>query len=282
MRYGGNKVRKLERLFEDALAHKKRRIVTVGAAGSHQVLATAIYGKELGFDVAAVLVAQVGTDHARANLRAGLAHGLKVVTAPSWDAAATMVSGLLDRDTYLFPMGASNPLASLGFVDAAKELAAQVASNLLPEPDAIVVPVGSGGTAAGLAVGLTATPLRTRVVGIAVAQPLKLVAIMTERTARSTAKLAGLDGEAALARLAIDRGWLGRGYGHATREGERAMAEASGFGILLDPTYTAKAFAAATALARTKRVLYWHTLSSAPLSLAGVPPLPPELEALFR
>ena len=60
-----------------------------------------------------------------------------------------------------------------------------------------------------------------------------------------------------------------------------AMAEASRFGLLLDTTYTSKAYAAALELARTRRVLYWHTLSSAPLPLADLPPLPAEYERLF-
>lgn len=278
-RYGGNKVRKLERLLADARREEKRRIVTIGAGGSHQVLATAIYGKEAGFEVEAVLVPQPGTDHARSNLRVGLAHGLRVVVAPSWSAAPALIR----RDAYVFPLGGSNALSCLGFVDAAKEVEAQVKAGELPEPDVIVVALGSGGTAAGLAVGLERTSLRTRVVGVAVSPPLKLVSLMTQRLAKKTASLAGvrLDAERPL-RLDIDRRWLGRGYGYSTREGERAMAEASRAGLLLDPTYTAKAFAAAQEWARTKRVLYWHTLSSAPLPLADAPPLPAEYERLFQ
>ena len=38
--YGGNKVRKLEWLLADAKERGATRVVTVGAAGSHHVLAT--------------------------------------------------------------------------------------------------------------------------------------------------------------------------------------------------------------------------------------------------
>src|SRR5271165_3541870 len=62
--YGGNKVRKLERLLARALERGARRIVTVGAAGSHHVLATAIFGRRVGLEVEAVLVPQPGTGHA--------------------------------------------------------------------------------------------------------------------------------------------------------------------------------------------------------------------------
>ena len=42
--YGGNKLRKLEHLLGDAKAKGKRRLVTMGAVGSHQVVATALFG----------------------------------------------------------------------------------------------------------------------------------------------------------------------------------------------------------------------------------------------
>ena len=42
--YGGNKVRKLELLLGAARDAGKSRVVTLGAVGSHQVVATAIYG----------------------------------------------------------------------------------------------------------------------------------------------------------------------------------------------------------------------------------------------
>jgi hypothetical protein len=80
---------------------------------------------------------------------------------------------------------------------------------------------------------------------------------------------------------------LGRGYGHATEEGEKATRIAREHGIVLDPTYTAKAFAAALDLASgAERVLFWHTLSSAPFAplLDGAlaeADLPRELGALL-
>ena len=93
--YGGNKVRKLERFFAAAEAEGKRRILTVGAVGSHQVVATAIYGRDLGFAVDAVLVPQPDSAHARANVGLALmpmsvarAHSRRdVVARPLTDAA---------------------------------------------------------------------------------------------------------------------------------------------------------------------------------------------------
>jgi hypothetical protein len=77
-----------------------------------------------------------------------------------------------------------------------------------------------------------------------------------------------------------------RGGRQSGREGE-AWETARAHGLALEPTYTAKALAAALARAATgRRVLYWHTLSSAPMeSLLAAGPteaeLPPALARLF-
>ena len=287
--YGGNKVRKLERLLGAARASGKSRILTVGAAGSHQVVATALYGEQEGFDVAAILVSQPSSEHARRNLRVALAHGLRPLVASSWKTAPALVAAHLRRDMFFVPLGGSNAESSLGFVDAAHEIAAQVAAGSMPEPDDVVVAMGSGGTAAGLAVGFELAGLRTRVVGVAISPPVRVVSMLAQRLVKGTGELVGLSpGRIARARerLVLEGGWLGRGYGHATPEGEAAISEAGRFGLELDATYTAKAFACALSLAREKRgtILFWHTLSRAPMDplLASAPELPPDMARLFR
>lgn len=287
--YGGNKVRKLEHLLAEARAEGKTRILTIGAAGSHQVLATALYGKREGFAVEAVLVPQPPLERARRNLRASLAQGLLPIVASSWPVAPAMALAHLGlaRDAYFIPLGGSNALGSLGFVDAAKEVAAQVAAGLAPEPDSVVVAMGSGGTAAGLAVGFEAAGLRTKVIGVAVSPPAAVLGAMARHVAKKTAELVGLsrrESVRAVARIDVDKRWIGKGYGYSTPAGEVAMERARQAGISLDPTYTAKAFACALERAGKEKVLFWHTLSSMPIEplLEAAPELPPELERLFK
>ncbi len=285
--YGGNKVRKLERLLGAARASAKRRLLTIGAAGSHQVLATTLFGRREGFDVEAVLVPQPATEHARRNLRAAIAHGLRPLVASSWPAGPALLATRFRRDTFFIPLGGSSVVGTLAFVDAASELAAQIAAGTMPEPEAIVVALGSGGTAAGLAVGLERAALRTRVIAVAISEPAPLLAAMTLGLAKRTAAAAGLSGRqtwSALRRLEIDRRFLGRGYGHVTAEGAAASEAALRVGLALDPTYTAKTFACALASRARGPILYWHTLSSAPLAplIEGAAELRPELEVLLR
>lgn len=263
--YGGNKVRKLEHLLSDALARGARRVLTVGAAGSHHVLATAYFGRKVGLEVEAVLVPQPRSDHVLEVLCADVAAHLRAWPVRSWAAVPLAVAARMRSGTVFIPIGGSNVVGSMGYVNAAHELALQVRAGALPEPEVCVVALGSGGTAAGLAAGFMAEGMRTRVVGVCVASPKWAVRAASLRLARGAG-----------ARLSMDSRFLGAGYGYATSEGELATRAAMEAGLSLDPTYTAKAFAAALWHVRARRaahILYWHTLSSAPIAplLAGGP-----------
>jgi 1-aminocyclopropane-1-carboxylate deaminase/D-cysteine desulfhydrase-like pyridoxal-dependent ACC family enzyme len=162
-----------------------------------------------------------------------------------------------------------------------------------------VVALGSAGTAAGLLAGMagasprggaTAAPsvLETRLVAVRIVSPVLMgrqrVLAMAWRAARH--RQLDVAWHDLAARLVLETGFVGEGYACATAAGDRATDLAAREGLALEPTYTAKAFAAAIDLvekARFQRVLYWHTVSSAPLAslLAGAPPLPAELDRLF-
>ena len=286
--YGGNKMRKAERLLEDARARGAKEIITVGAVGSNHVLTMGVFAKPIGIRVAAVVVAQPETEHVLQNLRADLAQGIELIPAASYAHAAAIVAWRRLRGAYYVPAGGSNAIGAAGFVAAVRELAAQVAAGELPEPDVIVVPLGSGGTAAGLVAGLALERMSTRVLAVTVAEPPWLV----ERNARTLAKrCAGKPTpDRLLERLEHDRSYLGKGYGHATAQSVQALEQGKQLGLTLEHTYTAKAFAAALDLVRrgtARNVLFWQTLSSAPMAplLEGAPPeaaIDPRLKRLAR
>lgn len=290
--YGGNKVRKLEWLLADARARGAKRIVTVGAAGSHHVLATTYFGRREGFEVEALLVPQPRTDHVVEVLRAGIALGLHAVPVRSWASAALAMAyrrATTGKGTRFIPVGGSSVVGAMGYVVAARELAAQVRAGAMPEPDYCVVALGSGGTAAGLAAGLAAEGMKTRVVGVCVSDPLWALRFLSLRLARACARRITSPPGVRSARLSTDPRFIGRGYGHGTPEGDDATRDAGAAGLALDPTYTAKAFASALWHVRARRgrvILYWHTLSSAPMQplLEGAPKegeLAPRLRVLF-
>jgi len=287
--YGGNKVRKLEWLLGDARDRGVRRLVTVGAAGSHHVLATAYFGRQEGLEVEAVLVPQPRTPHALEVLRASLALGLRPFPVQSWAAVPFALARRVASGSHLITLGGSSVLGSMGYVAAARELAEQVRRGELPEPEVCVVALGSGGTAGGLAAGFQAEGMKTRVVGVCVSAPPWALRLSALRLGRASARRAGARAPKAAMRdrLRMDARFLGRGYGHATPEGVAATRLAREHaGIDLDPTYTAKAFAAALWQIRARRaehVLYWHTLSSAPMGpLLAQAPREEELDERVR
>ena len=159
----------------------------------------------------------------------------------------------------------------LGYVEASLELAEQVAAGALPEPSHVVVAVGSGGSAAGLALGLRLAGMRTRVVGVPVTRDLRVDPGSLARLAGRAETLLRRRGAelppagASAGEPTVLDGWIGAGYGHATPEGEAAtVAAREGDGLVLDPVYTAKAVAALRAENSAGRfgegpVLYLHT-----------------------
>ncbi len=299
--YGGNKVRKLEFLIGAARAEAKDTIVTTGAAGSHHVLATAIYGGRAGLEVHAIMMPQVRTPHVETNLRASLAAGatLHPIHSYAWMPPAMAAPAgklkLEGRRVYLIGPGGSDGAGVLGYVEAGLEIAEQLARGELSEVDAVVVPLGSGGTAVGLAVGLAAAGVTAPVIAVRVTprhllgKPMlrTLAAAAVDRVRLHDERFPSV-AEAAVDNLIIDEAQLGEGYGIATgagREASRLALETDG--LALDPSYSAKAMAAVVAGARGpwrgKRVLFVNTLNSVPLAVLtdGAPPLPKRLSAIL-
>lgn len=156
------------------------------------------------------------------------------------------------------PPGGSAPLGVLGSVNALLECAGQLASQGLPRPDAIVVPYGSGGTAAGLLVGADLIGWPVTIVAVRVTDPWFTTRGRILSLAARTRALLGAPAGAAALRL--DGAQLGAGYGHDTATAARARARLAERGVVLDATYSAKACAAVRGLAGSFRhVCFWHT-----------------------
>jgi D-cysteine desulfhydrase len=253
--WGGNKVRKLEWLIPDARRRGRRSILTFGGLGTNWGLATALYAGEHGLATALALVDQPIDAHVRAQLARLDASGARIYRTHTKARTVAMLPWLLARNArggrppYLLPAGGSSPVGALGYVEAALEIASQVEAGSLPEPAHAVVPVGTGGTAAGLALGFQIAGLRTRVVAVVVNDQLRLDAPVLTRLARRTAALLERRG-ASLGRLRLEpdmldltREQIGAGYGHRTEAATHATALAAEEGLSLDPVYTAKAMA---------------------------------------
>jgi D-cysteine desulfhydrase len=276
--WGGNKPRKLEWILAAAKAGRFRTVVTFGGLGTNHGLATAIYARREGMDCVLALADQPRDEHVERQLGRLRAAATKVYLTGSARRTALSVPYLAlrhaqpwpPRPPYLLPPGGSSPLGAVGFVEAALELTAQVEAGELPEPRAVVVALGSGGSAAGLAAGLALAGLRTEVHAVLVNDQLKLTEATVTRLARRTLGLLGrrgVDLRVEPRPIRVVQGFMGAGYGHATSEaGEAQRLGAEAEGLKLDPVYTGKALAALLAgAAGDGPLVFWNTNNGQPL-----------------
>lgn len=264
--WGGNKVRKLEWLLPDVERRGKRTILTVGGLGTNWGLAAALYGRERGLEVVLALVDQPLDEHVRAQLERLRASGATIHRTRTKARTVLAAPYLLIRHhdglglPYFLPAGGSSPLGAVGYVEAGLEIAAQVESGEMPEPAHVVTAVGSGGTAAGLALGLRLAGLSSTVTGIVVNDTLRLDRPALVRLAGKAAALledrGAREARAAVPALRLESRsqWLGPGYGHPTPAAGIAAELAAEAGVALDPVYTAKAMAAALELAEAGEI----------------------------
>ena len=283
--YGGNKVRKLEFLLADALRRNAKEVITFGFAGSNHALATALYANRLGLGSTSLLLPQVNAHYVRRNLLASHYFKADLRYYENWTLLGLgllrkLLRGRMKRGTFplLIPAGGTCSRGIAGYVNAALELKEQIVAGAMPEPDIIYVPLGSMGTAVGLTLGLKAAGLKCRIIAIRVIEErfanAKKMAHLSQTTVSFLRKL---DPTFPLPDLG-ERDWivrddcLGSGYACFT---ERAMKAAALLkekaGIILNGTYSAKAFSALLDDAETqtlkgKTVLFWNTYNSRDIS----------------
>lgn len=245
--WGGNKVRKLEFLLAHAQSHGRKRILTFGGRGTNWGLATSLYGRTVGIETVLALVDQPMTPHVVEQFERIRKSGARVVLTGGTRRTVAAFPWLWLRHgrPWVLPAGGSTPLGAVGYVAAGLEIGEQVRAGELPEPDRIVVAVGTGGTLAGLVVGLQLAGLRTRPHGVIVNDKLPLDHRRLTRLAAKCARLVDADVDASA--FTLTRDFLGGGYGQPLPKAEPGY----------DPVYNGKAMAATRTLDGTN--LYLQT-----------------------
>lgn len=252
--WGGNKVRKLEFILHSALQDRVRTLVSWGAGTSNWAAALALHGQAAGFRVALGLGGHVPDDyHALYNVL-----GISVVAAPTLalaPIALVITRARAGGRARFVPVGGSGTIGDIGTAQLGEEIAEQVASGELPAPRAVFVASGSTGTAAGLAVGLGLSRLRVPVIAVKVSDwPYGSRALLNRRLDNALREASDLGlGHSDPVPIVLDTHHLGRGYGKPTPQSRAAIELAQRDGLVLDPTYAAKAFAALMTGARTGR-----------------------------
>jgi 1-aminocyclopropane-1-carboxylate deaminase/D-cysteine desulfhydrase-like pyridoxal-dependent ACC family enzyme len=301
--YGGNKVRKLELLLAAAKRAGAKRVLTFGYAGSNHATATAVHARSLGLGSISCLLPQENAAYLRSNLLASAAVGCELHEYGSRPAlvvgaVAAIVRGLArDRALpYIIAPGGSSPLGTIGFVNAAFELAAQIEHGELPVPERVYAAGGSLGTVVGLALGFAAAGLATQTIAVRVVDEefvnvAKARALATKTVALLCAADPSFPDVAQAADGILFRSeFFGGRYARETPQAAEASELAAREGLALDVTYTSKALACLVADARDGKgegpVLFWNTCNSASLvdlaSRATSQDLPRRLRRYFE
>jgi D-cysteine desulfhydrase len=296
--YGGNKVRRYEFLLADAREKRATSIVTAGGLASTQVTATAVFGKALGLPVRVVLFDQPVTSFARTALLADVNAGAELSHGGGYLRTAYGVFREKRRakGSYLILPGAADPLSNLGYFDAMLELRDQVARGEMPRPDVIVLPTGSSGTLAALAIAASYLGWPTEIIGVRITARIACNRFTIGMIARATTKF--LEKRSATfartkrapLRYSLVHDAIGPGYGEPTAaaiDGAAWMERL--IGAPGEVTYSGKAIVGLRSIARDPKrsgqtILLWNTLSSVrpPAPETARARLPHELDFVFE
>ena len=244
---GGNKVRKLEFLLADAKAQGCDTVFTTGGAQSNHAMLTAACAARLGMKCILILKKR-GVTERKGNLVLDDIYGADVrfMNTDSYDdiyAEMHRVGEELAKEghkSYYIPVGGSNPLGAVGYVNGVREFTVQALAAGI-RVGHIVSATGSGGTTAGLLLGAKLFQPGVKVTGIGVDND-PFEEIVPDLAAKAADIL-----ECSFEREQDDFemvSHVGQGYAIPNAEDTPYIEELARMeGILLDPVYTGKAWA---------------------------------------
>ena len=290
----GNKVRKLEFLLADALTRGFDSVVTIGGEQSNHCRATTAAARMVGLSSALVLRTRKADDNLAlaltGNLLVSRMVGTTVYTCTPGEYGRFGYRALLDLacedmrshglSPYAIPVGGSNELGTWGYIEAVNELYQQIddIGNTTCKVDHIVFACGSGGTAAGISLGVAVLALskadeyhtpQVHAIGVCddpdffynkifeIGLEMGLFFDITKDEANDWVRSI----------LVVHQG-KGKGYAVSTKEELKFCTSFSmKTGIVLDPVYTGKAmYHFVNNIVQNdpmsfegKNILFWHT-----------------------
>jgi D-cysteine desulfhydrase len=275
--HGGNKARKLDVLlatppFKDAPAW-----ASLGAIGSAHLAACTAAAQALGRRVEAHLFFEPLSHGVLENLSFVASGPTRLHYYDSRIELGLRRPGLLTSSHVdgvpVIPPGGTLPPGVAGVARAGLELAEQIREGVLEAPDVVYCALGTGGTVAGLALGLGLAGVKTEVRAVATVERWFTSARTVRLQVAAAARWLSANGVPAKAEQAVPvhvvRGQLGAGYGIPTAQSLAAVEVLLQEGVPVEPVYTGKAFAALLADASSgrapQRVLFWNTVRRGPL-----------------
>lgn len=242
---GGNKIRKLEYIFADVIERKYDTVVTCGGLQSNHARTTAYLAAASDLNCHLILADSENKIY-NGNYLLNSYIGAKLDYVPEDYFENGMIDDYLEDyktnliskglNPYIIPLGASTYLGNLGYIRCVKEI-----KDAGYTFDRIVVTVGSGGTYAGLLLGIKLFMPQTKLTGINVRLNKEYFINHILKISNKTISRFDLDISIDKDDIDIIEDYVGDGYGKTS---DSQMMFVKNFcaeqGILLDGTYTGK------------------------------------------
>jgi 1-aminocyclopropane-1-carboxylate deaminase/D-cysteine desulfhydrase-like pyridoxal-dependent ACC family enzyme len=274
--FGSNKLRKLDYAMAREIERGTRTIVTIAGEKSNHARVTAAVCARLGLHCVLILN-HTGAGAIPAGLKAASRFVYEMFGAEiRWvscreerePAALKTVEELraAGEEAAYIPLGVSFPLGALGFARAVGEVLEQF-DCFGATPNYIFHASTSGGTQAGMIAGcrLFGDP-ETKVVGVSPDDSASEIAARVASITNGVFELLNQPHKIFEEEVIVLDSYVGDGYAVETPKGKTACELlAKTEGVILDPVYTAKAFAALLdwiekgRLTESDTVLFWHT-----------------------
>ena len=283
--FGGNKSRQLEFYIGQALQQDADTLLTTGAVQSNHVRMTVAAARKMGLEVEVQLEHRVDREqpeyHQSGNPYLVKLMGAKIHYYPVGEDEAGADQALEERaaklareghKAYVIPLSnAHTPYGALGYVDGAEELMGQLREMRI-EPASFIVPTGSASTHCGFLLGVRACGSKAPVHGVCVRRDSASQKQRVSTKLQAVIETIGLQINIPDSDIICDDSMLAPGYGlpgSTTVEAIRYLARSEG--ILLDPTYSGKAFAVLLEMLKRgefkadDQVIFLHTGGAASL-----------------
>ena len=273
---GGNKTRKLEFIMPDAIKNKADLVVTVGAIQSNHARQTAAACAILGIKCLIVLeqrLANAPESYMNSgNIFLNKIFGAEMILCPTNKNVEEFAKEIMDdrkrqgANPYFIPVGGSNHLGELGYIECMREIIEQDSEKLFTH---IILATGSGGTHAGLITGKAHYQSDIEIIGISIKDKKLDQEEKVFRLAKNSCdfiQCKSLDRK----NVIVEDAYVGEGYAIPTEGMKKALKlMARKEAILLDPVYSGKAFDGLIDLVKkgyfkdSDKILFIHTGGSA-------------------
>jgi len=265
--YGGNKARKSQYIFYDAQKKGCNAIVTAGDLNSNHNRATALMASKLGMRIKIIVHNEhPENEYLSQNMYLCRMVGAEIIYCSKKDVAETMDKAMNDfvsngLKPYYIWGGGHSIQGSYAYYEALKNLTKQIKFS----PNYIFFASGTGTTHAGIHVGAKYYYPEAKVIGISIARKKERGINEIINSANDLETFLNFS-KSSKDEIIFKDEYINNGYESSSKIEEKLIKEmALKEGLILDPTYSGKAFFGMCDMIKqnknmeNKNILFWHT-----------------------